>query len=785
MEKYVRLIDDVDVAPRLAERYFELGYHPVPCGASNEHKKGKIWLKHPTYGRVLNGPDEDGREVSWEDTLGSFEAYPGCGIGVAAPALHGTDDAFVAIDVDIKNDEYVRRIALILNEPTPVRFGQKGAALFATMEAGLTFNVLAERRGIENFTTNHRTKTGATRSVKWFAEKTLFCRDEGQFIDFIGMKDLYVVLPPSLHLEAGRPYRWIEHPYYGKTYELTDFAPSDLPRLTEGRLLLMMLACKPGTQAIWEFLGQTDEGDWHERCVRGTLQMAHEGLTESEILKVCEEEIARLGGPESKRRERLDDAKKAVRGAMRDLEKKGGANPSKPSSGGRGKGGPKIPPDRLQAEWLLSKFDPEDVGTFNGVPHRWSEKSRLWKQITDEEHPQPWHAVYKWVFTEFPEANHNSVKQALLTFAAHLPVRHACEDMNLIPFANGVLDVRDMTLRPEEREDYILGRIPHDYDPSVQCPRWEVFINALLRPGAAYTEELTEEQINEDHRLAVDLVEEYLGYCLVRSYRYRHFLLLIGRTSTGKSVLTKVLHGLLPKGWLTEVALEKFSEPNSIRRMSNAHVNISSETGRQRHVKAVDDQVLRITSKEPVEAKTLYQDTIDVKLPARLIVNGNMSPEFNDSTGAIERRMLFISTTDIQPDPIPEFEAQLLEEAPGILQRLVRAYGRLLARGSKGFIKPSYSSVAARMQTEESNSVAAWVSRACERTETHKEGTDTNVLYADYSEWAQQNGMKPFSSVQWGKILGSMGLEGKTTRMPTGLSRLRPLRVKHVAGVKY
>ena len=780
MAKYHILIPDLDVAREYAQRYTELGYYVLPCG---EGLRGKGWLPHPdkTLG-ILKGRI-DGRDPTLEEVLESIDEYPGCGISIAAPSLRGTDLSLLIFDIDIRDPSFLRRFCICLgNKPSPFRFGSKGGAAFATYSTDIRPPTILQERGLSNF----KIQGEDGKSVNWASETTIVARDyDREKVELIGPRGLHLLVPPTLHLEEGRQYDWMPHPITGEVYDLVDFRPDDLPRFTQGRMLLLMLACKPGTQAIWEFLGQTDEGDWHERCVRGTLQMAHEGLTEEEILLFCEEEIERLGGPESKRRERLDDAKKAVRGAMRDLEKKGGANPSKPSSGGRGKGGPKIPPDRLQAEWLLSKFDPEDVGTFNGVPHRWSEKSRLWKQITDEEHPQPWHAVYKWVFTEFPEANHNSVKQALLTFAAHLPVRHACEDMNLIPFANGVLDVRDMTLRPEEREDYILGRIPHDYDPSVQCPRWEVFINALLRPGAAYTEELTEEQINEDHRLAVDLVEEYLGYCLVRSYRYRHFLLLIGRTSTGKSVLTKVLHGLLPKGWLTEVALEKFSEPNSIRRMSNAHVNISSETGRQRHVKAVDDQVLRITSKEPVEAKTLYQDTIDVKLPARLIVNGNMSPEFNDSTGAIERRMLFISTTDIQPDPIPEFEAQLLEEAPGILQRLVRAYGRLLARGSKGFIKPSYSSVAARMQTEESNSVAAWVSRACERTEQHKDGADTNVLYADYSEWAQQNGMKPFSSVQWGKILGSMGLEAKTVRIPSGVARMRPLRVKHVAGVKY
>ena len=773
-----KLISDIAEAPRLASAYIALGYHPVPCGTRDNPR---AWIDRNPKGVALNRGSPPESVV-----LEVFHDNPGCGIGIAAPALRGSDLGLMIADIDIDDPVLIRRACLALGSPTPLRFGSKGAAVFATFSGDVSPATIAEARGIENFSWKSAAESSKEQDRSWFNKSDIRSRDhDGNRIELIGIKDLYAIVPPTLSMKSGRPYKWIPHPITGETYDLLDFRPDDLPRFTQGRMLLLMLACKPGTRAIWEFLGQTDDGDWHDRCVRGTLQMAHEGLTDDEILLFCQEEIDRIGGSASKKEERLKDAKKAIKGAFSNVEKKGGRNPSKPSSGGRGKGGPKIPPDRLQAEWLLSKFDPEDVGTFNGVPHRWSEKSRLWKQITDEEHPQPWHAVYKWVFTEFPEANHNSVKQALLTFAAHLPVRHACEDMNLIPFANGVLDVRDMTLRPEEREDYILGRIPHDYDPSVQCPRWEVFINALLRPGAAYTEELTEEQINEDHRLAVDLVEEYLGYCLVRSYRYRHFLLLIGRTSTGKSVLTKVLHGLLPKGWLTEVALEKFSEPNSIRRMSNAHVNISSETGRQRHVKAVDDQVLRITSKEPVEAKTLYQDTIDVKLPARLIVNGNMSPEFNDSTGAIERRMLFISTTDIQPDPIPEFEAQLLEEAPGILQRLVRAYGRLLARGSKGFIKPSYSSVAARMQTEESNSVAAWVSRACERTEQHKDGTDTNVLYADYSEWAQQNGMKPFSSVQWGKILGSMGLEARTTRTPGGTSRFRALRVKHIAGVKY
>jgi phage/plasmid-associated DNA primase len=198
----------------------------------------------------------------------------------------------------------------------------------------------------------------------------------------------------------------------------------------------------------------------------------------------------------------------------------------------------------------------------------------------------------------------------------------------------------------------------------------------------------------------------------------------------------------------------------------------------------VDDTLLKVTSGEAVPLKILYSNARSGVVPARLMFHGNLVTDTTDSSGAIEKRMILLRTTDVLPDPVPEYHAQLLKEAPGILNTLVAAYARLRARGS--FDIPDYSRAVAASMTRDSNSTSIWVADNCIPVKEVSEGTDTSALYAHYSEWCVANGMFRMSSVHWGKRVNELGFPVKNLTLGDGVSiaRVRMLRFHKDSNIK-
>jgi phage/plasmid-associated DNA primase len=385
----------------------------------------------------------------------------------------------------------------------------------------------------------------------------------------------------------------------------------------------------------------------------------------------------------------------------------------------------------------------------------------------------------------FPTSNHSKTNQAINGFLSQIPIGQPTASLYHISFLDGVLDVRTLERRREVREDYLINHMPMNI-PSLDepiCPIWDRYITDLMLPPPSVNPE------PGDHRQAIETLEAFLGYCLTSSYLYRNFLLLIGATSTGKSVLTQVLKHIFPEGGVSETSLEKFSEPNSLRTMLKSMVNISAEAGRQ-YFSDADKVILQITSGEKVEVRILYRDRFETVIPARLIVNGNSVPSFGDSSRAMEERMILLRTTDTAVvRRIPHYHNILLQEQEAIVARFILAYRRMLL-DDKGFILPAYSVEEAKETTETSNSARLWMRDKTVLidswdTKTWRLSVD---LYSDYFEWCKLNGHKAMTSNNWGKELATAKV--LMERVRNGATGTRSIRrnlrlTSDIEGVEY
>jgi putative DNA primase/helicase len=102
-------------------------------------------------------------------------------------------------------------------------------------------------------------------------------------------------------------------------------------------------------------------------------------------------------------------------------------------------------------------------------------------------------------------------------------------DPYLLGVANGVVDLRTGELHPGRPEDRITMRVPVEYDPRAQCPRWEQFLHQVFQC---------------DWEL-IGFVQRAVGYSLTSSVREQALFLCYGRGANGKSVFLSALRHLV------------------------------------------------------------------------------------------------------------------------------------------------------------------------------------------------------------------------------------------------
>lgn len=441
----------------------------------------------------------------------------------------------------------------------------------------------------------------------------------------------------------------------------------------------------------------------------------------------------------------------------------------------------KLPVQQQIKAHLLETLPPEDIRDFRSDIFHWQGEG--WLMLTDPGHQQPLRAISNMADDAFPAARKSDIDAGIDLWRRRLSVHRDSPPEGLLVFQNGALDVSDLSFRPERKDDFAFSKLALDYDPEAVCPQWDGFVRRLCKPPKEYADEPTFEA---DWQRAVDMLEEYLGYCLFPSLRFRNFLYLKGESSTGKSTLFLTLGGLLPEEWMTDVPLSDMDEAPSRYRMRHSRINVGSEAGRV--PKALDDILLRVTTGERVPVKLLYVNPFDMVLPSRLIFHGNEMMTSSDVHGALMTRMLLIYTTDEKPAEIVDrYHEVLLNEAPGILNRLVKAYRRRLDRGA--FVKPSYHEEAAEEQRANANPVTAWLSSGrVEKMDDHGEGAPAEILLQDLVDWCGDSPpsyVRNLNPVSFGMALKNAGHPAKKIWSPVfkkGVRMHRLRLVKNAAG---
>jgi P4 family phage/plasmid primase-like protien len=253
----------------------------------------------------------------------------------------------------------------------------------------------------------------------------------------------------------------------------------------------------------------------------------------------------------------------------------------------------------------------------------------------------------------------------------------------------------------------------------------------------------------------VDLVLDFMAYCLWRTYKFNFWMLFNGAGLNGKSVLLTLIERFLGKHNVSGETLdrllhERFAVANLFQKMVNVDADVSADV-----IFNNTGIIKKLTGNDLHAGEFKYKKPFAFRNYAKLIFSCNKIPDTEDYTDAFFRRILIINFTQQffgekdDPDLIDKLCTE--EEFSGLLYELLCRLPRILREGIKKITSEGMAETYDKY-TRGSNPVKYFVEKGleypipgCKITKVH--------LYDHYEKFCRDFGLAPESPQSFSRKL--------------------------------
>lgn len=303
-----------------------------------------------------------------------------------------------------------------------------------------------------------------------------------------------------------------------------------------------------------------------------------------------------------------------------------------------------------------------------------------------------------------------------------------------IVVANGVFG---SNLHPFDPNRYDTIRVPVEYDKAAAAID---FRNAL-------TQWLPDE---------VDraVLQEYVGYCLVKDMPHHKALMLTGKGANGKSTFLGVVKSLLGSENIASVSLQDlneraFTHANLIGKLALVYADLSDKPLRETGSFKI------LTGGDMIGAEMKYvQDRVNFVNYAKLIYSANKLPLSYDDSDAFFRRMIVVDFPNrFSGEDADHYLLQKLttpESLSGVLNWALEGRERLMSQGWFSDNK----TIEERRSEYKRNSDPVWgfVQDECV-IGNPLDDIPKGALYEIYKRWCSEHDIRPLQDYSFGKNL--------------------------------
>ena len=379
------------------------------------------------------------------------------------------------------------------------------------------------------------------------------------------------------------------------------------------------------------------------------------------------------------------------------------------------------------------------------------QKNGIWEQLTLSELGN---YVTQVLGKRFSARKASAVLKLVRMLSASRENRKFATSLNKMPclsFKNGTLvfhyEQKSVHFRAHSPDDYATMQANYDYNPDAKS---KIFLNML--------------NIIFDGNLdSIITLQEVFGYSLLNDCRFQKALFNIGCGGNGKSLVTEVLRAMLGgmdsagNSLVTSVQLDKIGKDFRLMNLKNSWVNVSSETNG--NMDGVEARFKILTSGEPIEDSYKNKDPIAFVSRAKLVVNCNVFPVFNDKSRGLERRCLFIDyPINFVENPRGEKDRKLdpnllgsiinnPEEMAGVFNWALEGLFRILH--NSGFTMTESQKKLMQEFSRYNNPLIDFIEETQEKL-FDKDGNGNDIkrtdLYAFFKDWATRNNEQIYSA---------------------------------------
>ena len=199
---------------------------------------------------------------------------------------------------------------------------------------------------------------------------------------------------------------------------------------------------------------------------------------------------------------------------------------------------------------------------------------------------------------------------------------------SVIVYQNGILDITANEFLPHDPEFFTTNIMPYEYDPNATCTRWLQFLWDVF----------------EGDNERIMLLQEWLGYMLVRDYSYQKMMLLIGLRRSGKGTIGRIMELLVGPENFTGVGLEDLATDENLNSLRNKTVGFDGDahTVSKANQGLVLTRAKKLSGNDSINFNRKYKSSASIRLPTRLTIAANNMLSFIDDSGAMAGRLLVL-----------------------------------------------------------------------------------------------------------------------------------------------
>lgn len=332
------------------------------------------------------------------------------------------------------------------------------------------------------------------------------------------------------------------------------------------------------------------------------------------------------------------------------------------------------------------------------------------------------------------------------------------DDPDVLAVANGVLSLRDYSLRPQRPDDYIRTVAPVTYDPTQPAPVWRRAIYQILGEET------------------VDYLQRWLGYCLTgHMTEHVHPMLCGPEGRNGKDTILNALRSTL--GPYTGHVAASVIMRGAHHRERAASPDVADLQGRRLCWLVETDEadklniaaVKELSGTQVLSARPLYSNYITFRNSAKIHIVTNNLPRANSDDAALWARVVVIEFLErfFSPDH-PHYDAgnprhhvadpmlsiKLAAETSGILNWLLEGHREYVRMGLGR--PPQTVRDATQAYRASQDTLGAFIEEKCDLEPAGRQ--KSSVLYTAYREWCKDMGLSPMSVQGFGKALAARNL---------------------------